>query len=205
MNELFELVENLKKEIFKGKEFAFWNYLNTLEVLLPALKNEKLGLVEENVIIEGTLFLEKGAIVKSGTRIEGNVFVSENSIIGPNAFLRKNVFIGKNCHVANSEIKNSIILNNSNVPHFSYVGDSIIGENVNLGAGTKLANLRFDNKNVIVLINGKKTDSGRRKLGSLIGNNVKTGVNSSINCGKIVGNNSTVFPGTVVDSNINKK
>ena len=94
----------------------------------------------------------------------------------------------------NSEIKNSIILSGSKVPHFSYVGDSVIGRNCNLGAGTKIANLRHDNNSVKVLVAGKKIDSGRRKLGALIFDNVKTGINSSINCGAVLTKSTLVLP-----------
>lgn len=190
-----EFVSKLKKELDSSKSFSFWLFLNEFEQLFEENFNEKnLGTIEPNVQIHGKLFLGKNSIIKSGTYIEGNVFIGENSIIGPNAYLRKNVLIGSNCHVANSEIKNSIILSHSNVPHFSYVGDSIIGENCNLGAGTKIANLRHDGKNVKVKIGKKLIDSGRRKLGALIGNNVKIGINASINCGAILKANSKILP-----------
>lgn len=199
-----KFLEKVKKDLDSGKEFEFWHLLEEMEKIND-WKDEIKGTVEKNVHIEGTLFVSEGAIVKAGTRIEGNVFVGKNSVIGPNAFLRKNVIIAENCHIANSEIKNSIILSHSNVPHYSYVGDSIIGENVNLGAGTKIANLRFDDGNVQVEVNGKKIDSGRRKLGSLINSGTKAGINSTIYCGKIIGKNCFIFPGRIVERNLKEK
>ncbi|GAI79058.1 unnamed protein product [marine sediment metagenome] len=115
-----------------------------------------------------------------------------------NAFIRPYTSVGDNCHIGISEVKNSLIFSKSNVPHFNYVGDSIICENVNLGAGSKTSNLRFDNKNVKVNIEGKLIDSGRRKLGAFIGPNVQTGINASIMCGKKIGENSIIGAHTLV-------
>ncbi|MEM0360027.1 MAG: hypothetical protein QXK06_01650 [Candidatus Diapherotrites archaeon] len=197
-----EFLAFVKKELDSRKEFEWWHLLEELERSGETISNSRKGIVEENVHVDGNLEVAEGAIVKTGTRIEGNAYIGRNSIVGPNAFLRKNVIIGENCHVSNSEIKNSIILNNSNVPHYSYVGDSIIGENVNFGAGAKIANLRFDNKNVKVSVKGKKIDSGRRKLGALINSGSKIGINASINCGIIIGKNCFVEPSEFVKKNL---
>jgi bifunctional UDP-N-acetylglucosamine pyrophosphorylase/glucosamine-1-phosphate N-acetyltransferase len=140
----------------------------------------------------------KNTIIRSGSYIQGPCYIGENNIIGPNAFIRPNTSIENNCHIGLSEIKNSTILSNSNVPHFNYIGDSIICENVNLGAGTKVANLRFDDGNVMVKIKGKLINSKRRKLGTIIGPNVKTGINVSIMTGKIIGENSRIGAHTLV-------
>ncbi len=201
-SKLEDFLQRLKKELSSEKEFPFWNFLNEFEQIFSNnFTEQNSGTIEPNVQVHGKLFLSKGAVIKSGTYIEGNVFVGENSIVGPNAYLRKNVFIGNYCHIANSEIKNSIIFSESNVPHYSYVGDSIIGENCNLGAGTKIANLRHDETNVFVKVNGKKIDSKRRKLGALIGNNAKIGINASINCGVIISPNSKILPQEFVKEN----
>jgi NDP-sugar pyrophosphorylase family protein len=189
-----ELLIELKEKIDSEKEFSFWNYLNKSEELIQNLEEKIEGVIEENVVIKGKLFLGKNSLIKSGTRIEGNVFIGENCVIGPNAFLRNGTILENNCKVGLSEIKNSIVLENSNVPHFNYVGDSILGSNVNLGAGTKIANLRFDSKKIKV----NDIDSQRKKLGALIGNNVKTGINSMINCGAVIKNNSFIEPGKLI-------
>ena len=194
MKELFSLLEKLKKEIDSRKEFDYWKYLDESGKILEKLEKKIEGTIEKNVSVKGKLALGKGSVIKSGSYIEGNVFVGKNCKIGPNAFLRNGTVLADNCHVGMSEVKNSIILGNSNAPHFNYVGDSVIGENVNLGAGTKIANLRHDNQNVWVKINGKKIDSCRKKLGALVGSNTKTGINSSVNCGKIVPNGTKILP-----------
>ena len=194
MKQLQEFLVRLKKEIDAGKQFEFWNYLNESEKSMKSIGEKIAGTIEENVQIRGKIVLGKGSVLRSGSVLEGTVVVGENCRIGPNSYLRSGTIVADNCHVGISEVKNSIILSNSNVPHFNYVGDSILGENVNLGAGTKIANLRHDNANVKVLVNGRLVDSGRRKLGALIGSNTKTGINSSINCGAIVPNNSKIMP-----------
>lgn len=197
-----EFLKRVKEELDSMDEFEFWHLLEELEGAGKKVSNSRLGIVEENVHIDGNLELGEGAIVKSGSRIEGNVFIGRNSIVGPNACLRKNVVIGENCQVSSSEVKNSVILDNSKVPHFSYIGDSIIGENVNFGAGAKAANLRFDDKNVMVSIEGRIVDSGRRKLGVCVKGGTKIGINASINCGIIIGKNCRVWPGAVVKQNL---
>lgn len=201
-NNLSDFIKFLKKELNTGEEFEFWHSLDELEHIFTKLKNKTTGKIEKNVHIEGILFVEKGAVIKAGTRIEGNVYIGANSVIGPNAYLRKNVYIGENCHICNSEIKNSIILDNTNIPHYSYVGDSILGNDINLGAGTKIANLRFDDKTITVLVGSRKIDSGRRKLGSLINSGTKTGINATIYCGRIIGKKCLIYPGRTVDRNL---
>jgi bifunctional UDP-N-acetylglucosamine pyrophosphorylase/glucosamine-1-phosphate N-acetyltransferase len=90
----------------------------------------------------------------------------------------------------------------SNVPHLNYVGDSVIGEHCNLGAGTTIANLRLDKNNIIVTLNGKKIDSKRRKLGAIMGDNVQTGINSTINVGTMIGNNAFIGLGALAKEEI---
>ena len=194
----FELIERLKEDIYSERDFHFWKYINELEEVLPHIKSENKGEIRENVVIKGNLVLGENSIIHPGTVIDGNVLIGNNCNIGPNAYLRENVYVGNNCHIGISEVKNSIILNNSNVPHFNYVGDSVIGEDSNLGAGTIIANLRHDQKTIRVLINGEKVDSGRVKLGAFIGSNTKTGINASINCGTFLRNNSKILPSEFV-------
>lgn len=197
-----EFLDKLHQKMKSENEFAFWEELKKAKKLLEGIREENKGKIEQNVIVEGKVFLGKDSVIKSGTRIEGNVFIGENCVVGPNAFLRGFVILeGKNT-VANSELKNVILMYNSNIPHYSYVGDSLIGKNCNLGAGTKIANLRFDNKNVKVLIKGKETDSGERKLGCLMHDEVKTGVNSGINGGTILHPNANVLPNSFVKGTV---
>jgi len=175
-----------------------WQLFGANSFVLDRIERKILGDVEENVQIFGNVYIGKNTNVKSGSYIQGPCYIGENTLIGPNAFIRPYTSVGDNCHIGISEVKNSLIFSKSNVPHFNYVGDSIICENVNLGAGSKTSNLRFDNKSVKVNIEGKLIDSGRRKLGAFIGPNVQTGINASIMCGKKIGENSIIGAHTLV-------
>ncbi|MDO8578813.1 MAG: sugar phosphate nucleotidyltransferase [Dehalococcoidales bacterium] len=168
-----------------------WNLLDINETLLPEIIEKNEGEIEENVYTKGKVSIGTGTLIKSGSYIEGPVIIGNDCRLGPNCYIRPNSAIGDRCHIGNAvEIKNSIIMNNSKIPHLSYVGDSVIGENCNLGAGTKIANLRFDKQEIVV--GGKGTK--RRKLGAIIGDNVETGINVSINSGSTIGNNTWIGP-----------
>jgi bifunctional UDP-N-acetylglucosamine pyrophosphorylase/glucosamine-1-phosphate N-acetyltransferase len=152
---------------------------------------------------KGKYVVGANVVIKSGVVIEGNVIIGEGSVIGPNCYIRGDTAIGRNCHVGNGcEVKNCIIMDNSNVPHLSYVGDSVIGSNCNLGAGTLCANLRHDGRGVKVMVKGEVVDSGRRKLGFFMADYTKTGVNTSIYPGMVLGPFAWTAPSTVVDRNL---
>ena len=170
-----------------------WELIEVNEELIGDLKTQIKGKVENGVHIHGELYLGEGSVIKAGVYIEGNVYIGKNCDVGPNCYIRGNTYFGDNVHVGNAvEIKNSIIMENTNVSHLSYVGDSIIGSNCNIAAGTNIANLRFDNATIKTKIKDSIEDSGRRKLGAIIGDSVKTGINSSFSPGVKVGSNSTI-------------
>jgi len=180
-----------------------WHLFDANEEILKKLRKKIEGTIEKNTTIKDTIIVGKNSIIMNGSYIEGPVVIGENCKIGPNCYIRPYTSIGNGCHIGNAcEIKNSIILDNSNIPHQNYVGDSIIGENCNLGAGTKIANLRLDKKNIKVILNGNKIDTKRRKLGAIIGDNVQTGINSSINTGTIIGNNCFIGLNATVNGEI---
>ena len=180
-----------------------WHLLDINEEILIKLEKTIHGDVERNTTIKGKVVIGKNTIVMAGSYIEGPVFIGENCKIGPNCYIRPHTSIGNGCHIGNAcEVKNSIIMDNTNIPHQNYLGDSIIGQNCNLGAGTKIANLRLDKTNISVVLNGRKIDTKRRKLGTIIGDNVQTGINSMMNVGSIVGDNVFVGPGTIVNGEI---
>ena len=176
-----------------------WHLLTAGESILPNIKTENRGKIESNAVINGPVSIGAGTIVRSGSYIVGPVVIGEDCEIGPNCYIRPYTSIGNGCHVgAAVEIKNSIIMNKTKVPHLNYVGDSVIGEDCNLGAGTKIANLRLDGAN----INVSGIDTGRRKLGAIIGDRVKTGINASINTGSMIGNDVFIGPGAVATGTI---
>lgn len=176
-----------------------WELIEVNEELIGKLKTEIKGTVEAGAVIHGEVFLDEGSVIKAGVYIEGNVYIGKNCDIGPNSYIRGNTYFGDNVHVGNAvEIKNSIIMENTNVSHLSYVGDSVIGSNCNIAAGTNIANLRFDNATIKTKIKNQKIDSGRRKLGAIIGDSVKTGINSSFSPCVKVGHNSTIGSGVLL-------
>jgi UDP-N-acetylglucosamine diphosphorylase/glucosamine-1-phosphate N-acetyltransferase len=172
-----------------------WDLLAANESMLAGLKAQNLGKVEENVVLKGAIAIGKDTVVKSGSYIEGPAIIGEGCRIGPNCYIRPSTTIGNGCHIgAAVEVKNSIIMNGTDFPHLNYVGDSVIGEGCNFGAGTKIANLRLDKQNIKVA----GVDTGRRKLGAIVGDRVETGINTSINVGSMIGNNTFIGPGVVV-------
>ncbi|MFX1376628.1 MAG: bifunctional sugar-1-phosphate nucleotidylyltransferase/acetyltransferase [Promethearchaeota archaeon] len=179
-----------------------WQLFEVNHYLLDKLESKTLGTIQENVSIVGNVFIGRNSVIKSGSYLQGPCYIGENCKIGPNAFIRPYSSINDNCHVGMSEIKNSLVFSNSAIPHFNYVGDSIICENVNLGAGTKISNLRFDNQNIKMKINEKLIDSRLRKLGAILGPNSQTGINASIMCGKKIGENSIIGAHTLVNQDI---
>ena len=176
-----------------------WELIEINEGLISELKTQIKGKIEDEAFIHGEVFLDEGSVIKAGVYIEGNVYIGKNCDIGPNSYIRGNTYFGDNVHVGNAvEIKNSIIMENTNVSHLSYVGDSVIGSGCNIAAGTNIANLRFDNATIKTKIKNQKIDSGRRKLGAIIGDSVKTGINSSFSPGVKIGHNSTIGSGVLL-------
>ena len=190
------------KDLFWSDIGLPWHLLEANEFILKRIKSSLQGKLEENVNVSGNVFIGKNTLVKSGSYIQGPCYIGEKSLIGPNAYIRPYTYIGNDCHIGMSEVKNSLIFSNTSIPHFNYIGDSIICENVNLGAGTKISNLRFDNKSISMIINEKSVNSGRRKLGAIIGSNSQTGINSSIMCGKKIGRDSIIGAQTIVNEDI---
>ena len=177
-----------------------WDLIEANSVLVSEMKNDIKGKVEKIVIVKGKLKAGKGTKILSGTYIKGNVIIGENCLIGPNCYLRGNTSIGNGCHIGQAvEIKNSIIMDNAKVPHLSYIGDSVIGKNSNLGAGTITANLKHDNENVRSVVKGKIVDTGRRKLGTIIADDVHTGINTTIYPGRKIWPGVSTLPGEIID------
>ncbi|MCW3976292.1 MAG: sugar phosphate nucleotidyltransferase [Candidatus Bathyarchaeota archaeon] len=180
-----------------------WDLFDANERALNYIKHNIEGAVENNVSMIGPVILEKDAKILSGSRIEGPVFVGRNSILGPNCYLRPYTSIGKNVRIGSScEVKNSIIMDGTKIPHLSYIGDSIIGTECNLGAGTITGNVRMDNKTVKVRIKNNFIDSNLRKLGAIIGDKVKTSINVNFMPGVKVGSNALIGPNIVVYEDI---
>ncbi|MFP4558873.1 MAG: bifunctional sugar-1-phosphate nucleotidylyltransferase/acetyltransferase [Archaeoglobaceae archaeon] len=179
-----------------------WDLLDANEYMLYTQEQDlkMKGDVEEGAVIKGPVGIGEDTMIRAGSYIIGPVLIGKSCDIGPNCFIRPYTTIGDNCKVGNGvEVKNSILMSKSKIPHLSYVGDSIIGEDCNLGAGTKIANFRLDKEPIYVSVKGKKVNTGRRKFGAVLGDNVMTGINVSINIGTMIGNNVFLAPSTKVD------
>jgi bifunctional UDP-N-acetylglucosamine pyrophosphorylase/glucosamine-1-phosphate N-acetyltransferase len=180
-----------------------WDLLVANEYFLRELKGEIHGKIEVGANVGSNVYIGEGTLVRSGSYILGPTYIGKDCDIGPNCFIRPSTCIGEDVRIGNAvEIKNSIIMDHTNVGHLSYVGDSVIGDNCNLGAGTTIANLRLDEQPVKMEVGGEVVSSGRRKLGTIIADNVHTGINCTINVGVKIGPNSAVGPGTYVYEDI---
>ena len=180
-----------------------WDMLSCQEQFSDIIEERKQGHIENNAVVKGTVSLGKGTIVKSGAYLDGNIITGDNCVIGPNCFIRGVCSIGDNCRIGNAvEIKDSILGNNVFVSHLSYVGDSIIGDGCNLGAGFISSNLRHDSEPIVTRLLGKKIRTGRIKLGAIIGDDVHTGVHTSVYPGRKIWPGLTTLPGKIVDKDI---
>lgn len=180
-----------------------WDLLKANAILMAGMERRIEGIVEEGVTLKGNVVVEKGALVRAGSYIEGPAYISSGCDIGPNCYIRPSTCLGKNVRIgAAVEVKNSIVMNGTHIPHHNYVGDSVIGERCNFGAGTKVANLRFDNKSVRVSFRGDSINAETRKLGVIMGDDVKTGINSMIEPGTIIWERSIVGVGAVAKGEI---
>jgi bifunctional UDP-N-acetylglucosamine pyrophosphorylase/glucosamine-1-phosphate N-acetyltransferase len=176
-----------------------WDLLRANEIYLAGLKGIVEGEVEDGARLVGEVSVGKGAVVHPGAFVKGPTVIGDGAEIGPNCFIRPSTYIGNRCKVGSGcEVKNTILMDDSHIPHLSYVGDSILGERCNLGAGTKVANLRLDGRNVRVPHKGQDVDTGRRKLGVIMGDDVKTGINASIDVGTVIGEGTFIGMGAMV-------
>ncbi len=165
-------------------------------ILIDGKKNNDATLICAGVIItDSNIQIGKGCVVEPGAMIKGPSIIGNNSEIRHGAYIRGNTIIGDNCVVGHTtEVKSSIFLNRAKAGHFAYIGDSILGNDVNLGAGTKLANLRFAKGNIMIKIDNENYDTGRKKIGAILGDKTQTGCNSVTNPGVITGIGCLICP-----------
>src|SRR4051812_43018084 len=194
-SELFDLKQTEHAAIFDGCTYA-WDALKKINAyilsnLRPALHNR----CEGRAFIGEQVFIGEGTLVEDGAMIRGPAIIGKNCEIRHNAYIREDVIIGDNCVVGNScELKNALLFNEAKVPHFSYVGDSILGCHAHLGAGVKISNVKLMPGNVTVEIDGVPFDTGLRKFGALLGDHTDIGCNSVLNPGSIICRGSVIYP-----------
>ena len=179
-----------------------WNYLEANVFMVEKMKKSQiLGKIEPNVTIKGNVFVGEGTLIKAGTYIEGPAYIGNDCEIGPNAFIRKDTIIMDMVRTR-AEIVDSVLMEGVTAKHNCYIGHSVVGENVNIGAGTITADYRHDAKDNMTIVNGKKIDSKRRKLGAFIGDNVNTGIGTLIYPGRKIWPGLGTLPGEVVTKDI---
>jgi bifunctional UDP-N-acetylglucosamine pyrophosphorylase/glucosamine-1-phosphate N-acetyltransferase len=209
--ELNEAVNEIAKEkpvrIVKANEgwnpFCYpWDLLKLNRVVLEKMEPKVEGEVEEGVTIKGKVSIGKGTRVLSGAYIQGPVMIGKDCLIGPNCYIRPHTSIGDNCKIGQgSEVKNSVI-GDGTKSHLNYVGDSVIGDGVNLAAGTMIANLRHDRKIIKSMVKGELVWTGREKFGAAIGDDVKLGARTIIYPGRKIWPGKTTLPGEIVKKDI---
>ena len=179
-----------------------WHLLDANKELLKQMKSDYYEADIHNTEINGKLIAESGVSIRNSV-IEGDVYLGKNVKIGPHSYIRGPTMIWDNSEIGDSTtVKNSIIFRNTKAKHLSYIGDSIIGNNVNFGSGTQLANYRFDAKNIVVFTTKGWINSGRNKLGAIVGDNTKFGVLSSVMPGKLIGNDCWIGSGVILGQNV---
>lgn len=196
----------VKLHVLKGEWIDVgrpWNVLDANRLALENISTEIHGVVERGVYIHGPVYIGEGSRIRSGTYIEGPVYIGRNVTVGPSARIRPYSVICDNAVIGFAvEVKASLIMEDADIHHLSYIGDSIICEHVNLGAGTVTANLRFDEAEVRMIIKDRRVSTGRKKFGAVIGGYAKTGINVSILPGIKIGSGSWVYPGAVVTRDV---
>jgi bifunctional UDP-N-acetylglucosamine pyrophosphorylase/glucosamine-1-phosphate N-acetyltransferase len=193
--ELFDL-EHLPRELRPLFEVNYpWEVLEHLDDFVATLEDRRCGFIHPSAVVTGAVYLADGAEVGPHAYVEGPAWLAEGSRVGHAAYLRGGVVLAPGAIVYHaSEVKRSILLSGSRAPHFNYVGDSIVGQGVNLGAGVKLANFKaFGDE-----IKSGGLATGLRKFGSAIGDNVSIGCNAVLAPGTIVGRGSVIYNGVMV-------
>ena len=214
----YEITDSLQYAVDDGRPIAAveyegpwldigrpWELLTATEHLFKDLKRDVRGTVEPDATLRGPIVVEDGARVRNGAYVEGPVVIQAGADVGPNAYVRGGTVLGPDVRVGNAvEVKNSVLMADTAVGHLSYVGDSVLGRDVNFGAGTKVANLRHDDDPVRVQVKGELTETGRRKFGVVVGHGTKTGINTSLDAGVTLGTDSRTTPGEVVTRDKNR-
>ena len=192
IDELYDLKETIAAELFEGAEYP-WE-------VLPKIKDYilKLGESLDPAIYEQRgeqIWIAKSAKIYDNANIYGPVIIGEETEVRPGAFIRGNAIVGNHCVVGNStELKNVILFDNVQVPHYNYVGDSILGYKAHMGAGSITSNVKSDKTLVVIKGKEEKIETGLKKVGAMLGDGVEIGCNSVLNPGTVIGRGTSVYP-----------
>ena len=190
--EIFDVTKTLAEPLLAKTEYP-WE-------ALPLIKNFILELgptLPKSVYeeIKPSVWVAKSAVISQSADITGPTIIGENTEVRPSAFIRGSALIGNGCVVGNStEVKNAIIFDSVQIPHYNYVGDSILGYRSHLGAGAITSNVKSDKSLVTVLVNGEKIETNLKKFGAMVGDFVEVGCNSVLCPGTVIGRNSNIYP-----------
>ena len=192
ISNLYNLDETIAKPLLE-KYIYPWDVLPHIEEFIlelgKSLNKDEYEQLGENV------WIHKSAKVYKSAYIGENCIICEGAEVRHCAFIRKNAIIGKNAVVGNStELKNVILFNNVQVPHYNYVGDSILGFKSHMGAGSITSNIKSDKKPIIIKNGKQKIETGMKKIGAMVGDNVEVGCGSVLNPGTIIGKNTNIYP-----------
>lgn len=194
ISELYDLKETIAAEVFEGKTYP-WEVLKDIKDFIlklgPTLPKDKYEEVKENV------WVAKNAKVFDSAYLGAPLIIDEEAEVRHCAFIRGSAIVGKGAVVGNStELKNVILFNKVQVPHYNYVGDSILGYKAHMGAGSITSNVKSDKTLVVVKNNenGEKIETGLKKFGAMLGDNVEVGCNSVLNPGTVIGRNTNIYP-----------
>ncbi len=196
--DFFDLQGQNHEELFAGVKHA-WEVLPRIgDYLKKNLKNGSKAKLIGSPVIGENVHLGEGTIVEPGVYIRGPAWIGKNCEVRHGAYIRENVIAGDGCVLGNScEFKNCVLLSGAHVSHFSYVGDSVVGRDVNLGAGVILSNYRLDGQAIKVRAAGSLMETGLRKFGAMVGDKASIGCNAVINPGSLIGKGAKILPGTI--------
>lgn len=201
VKDLYNLDETIAAELFEGVVYPWevlpqiGDYICKLGETLDPAEYEKRG---ENI------WIAKSAKVAPTASINGPAIIGKGTEVRHCAFIRGNALVGENCVVGNStELKNVVLFNCVQVPHYNYVGDSILGYKSHMGAGSITSNVKSDKTLVTVNVNGEKVETGCKKFGAMLGDHVEVGCNSVLNPGTVIGRNSNIYPLSMVRGYVN--
>jgi NDP-sugar pyrophosphorylase family protein len=198
LSDFFDLQGQNHEALFNGVNQA-WEVLPKIgSYLQKNLKSESKAKLIGTPVIGENVYLGEGTIVEPGVYIRGPAWIGKNCEIRHGAYIRENVIAGDGCVLGNScEFKNCVLLSGAHVSHFSYVGDSVVGRDVNLGAGVILSNYRLDGQSIRVRVAGQLLETGLRKFGAMVGDRASVGCNAVVNPGSLITKEARILPGTI--------
>lgn len=204
MKEQLQSILDFEKSIINEYSNVFdnyWDFIKNLNKIIISLgKNLDKEQYDE---ISPNIWISKKAIVHNTATIIAPCIIDDYAEIRVNAFIRGNAIVGKKCVVGNSsEIKNAVLFDEAKIPHFNYIGDSILGNKAHFGAGAITSNVKSDSSEVVVTLNGIKYNTNMKKVGSIVGDNVEIGCNAVLTPGVVIGRDSSVYPLTMVRGEI---